>query len=308
MDKLLLSESKCALKISNTSNSWCFDRVAGYLTSWVSSGLTLVEPDPTTAAAVIPSFWRAPTDNDMPATLPYWRRFGLDAMTSRLKSFVVNSDDKTASVEVNVETSLSPPILSWAYNVKSTYTFYSNGTWKIKMHMQPHGSHPDTVPRVGLDLRLSRDLDQVSWLGPGPGESYLDKRSSQRIGVWHKSVSELHTNYDHPQENGNRVDTRWVSIVNSCGAGIRVTGERQGNGKSPKEDFQWSAGRYSAKTLEIAKHPCDLVEESATLVKLNAEAAGVGSAACGPGVAEAFEVKCCETEFSFTFEPTQVLD
>lgn len=305
-DKLLVSESRVSVKISNTSNSWHLDRITGYVTSWISSGLTLVEPDQTTGAALIPSFWRAPTDNDMPGTLPYWRRFGLDAMTSRLKSLTITADDTTASVEVNVETSLSPPILSWGYNVKSTYTFYSNGAWKVNVHMLPHGPHPDTIPRVGLDLHLPRSLDQVSWLGPGPGESYPDKRNSQRVSIWSKSVSELHTNYDHPQENGNRMDTRWIAIVNSYGAGIRVTGERYSNGQSPKETFHWSAGQYSANALEAAKHPCDLITESATLVKLNAEVAGVGSAACGPGVAEEFEVKCCETEFSFILEPTQI--
>jgi beta-galactosidase len=121
------------------------------------------------------------------------------------------------------------------------------------------------------------------------------------------NVEELQTKYEHPQENGNRMDTRWAKIVNLQGAGIKITGEVIKNeDKAPERTFQWSAGRYTAVTLEAAKHPCDLIEEDATLLKVNAEGAGLGSAACGPGMAEEFEVKCSEREFCCLLEKVDV--
>lgn len=303
-DELRVRDFQNAVQVTGSNWELQFDRVRGYITNWTSSGLTLLEPDGKTKAAIIPSFWRAPTDNDVPGTLPYWRRFGLDAITSQLRSFSVRRDDETDSVEVKTQTRLSPPILAWAYNVETTYTVFSTGSLAIRVHLRPTGSHPDTVPRVGLDVRLPQTIDQAAWLGPGPGESYPDKCSSQKVGIWSMSVEELATQYEHPQENGNRVDTRWVKMANLQGAGIQVT--REVIGDAPERTFQWSAGRYTAAALEAAKHPCDLIEEDATLLRLNAEGAGVGSAACGPGVAEEFEVKCCETEFSFLLEKVAV--
>ncbi|MCV5153381.1 beta-galactosidase small subunit, partial [Escherichia coli] len=50
-------------------------------------------------------------------------------------------------------------------------------------------------------------------------------------------------------------------------------------------------------------HPCDLVEEDATLLRLDAKVAGVGTAACGPGVREDLLVKVEEMKFSFVLEP-----
>lgn len=54
--------------------------------------------------------------------------------------------------------------------------------------------------------------------------------------------------------------------------------------------FQWAASRYSAATLQKARHPRDLIQEKEILWRLDVEAAGVGSAACGPGVKEEFQV------------------
>jgi beta-galactosidase len=48
------------------------------------------------------------------------------------------------------------------------------------------------------------------------------------------------------------------------------------------------------------------LREDATLLKLDAEVAGVGTAACGPGVKDEFQVKCRETKFSFTLEKIEI--
>ena len=306
-DELRIKNFQAAFRITGSNWSLRFDRARGYITNWVSSGITLLEPDAETGAAIIPSFWRAPTDNDVPAALPYWRRFGLDQLTSQLRSISVRTDDKIGLVEVETHTFLSPPVLDWAYNIQTTYKIYPNGSLAIHVHIRPSGSYPETVPRVGLDLRLSQTLNQVGWFGPGPGESYPDKRSSQRVGIWSKTVPELQTNYEHPQDNGNRMDTRWLTVLNSQGEGIKVTGQiARDNDKDPERAFQWAAGRHTAAVLEAARHPCDLTEEDATLLKLNAEVAGVGSAACGPGVKEEFQVSSVERNFQFVLEKVRI--
>lgn len=305
--KLQVQESKFAVQVSGSDWSLKFDRARGCLTHWISSGLALLQPDSNTGAAILPSFWRAPTDNDVPVALPYWRRFGLDQMTSQLRSFAVRIIDEADLIEVETQTLLSPPILAWGYNVQSTYTIFSNGKLNVKTCLRPAGSQPESLPRAGLNVNLPRKFDQARWFGPGPVESYPDKRSSQRVGIWSKTISELQTSYEVPQENGNRMETRWLEITNLQGIGIKVTGElSSGMNESAERTFQWTAGRYTAAALEEARHPCDLVEEDATLLKLDAEVAGVGTAACGPGVKDEFQVKCRETKFSFTLEKIEI--
>ncbi|KAK0656976.1 family 2 glycosyl hydrolase [Cercophora newfieldiana] len=282
--------------------SFTFDKARGYLTSWAVNGVQLLEVDALTHAAIIPTFWRPPTDNDNPLSVPYWKRFGVDTMTSQLRSSAVKSSN--GSVSINTVTFLSPPVLDWGFEAETQYTISASGTLNITVHLKPSGFKPDHVPRIGLSLRLPQHFDTVKWHGLGPGESYPDKRLAQQTGVFAaESISDLQTPYEVPQENGNRMGTRWVKVGGAHGTAIRVTaGDADDWSDNCNRDFSWVATRHSVKGLESAKHPCDLIEEDATLLRLDAAVAGVGTAACGPGVREDLLVKVVETKFAFTLE------
>lgn len=259
-----------------------------------------MEPDLKTGAAVIPGFWRAPTDNDVPEMLPYWNRFGVDALTSQLRSCTFTQDASTSSIRIETHTYVAPPILAWGFHINTTYTVLPTGSLSITYKMKPEGAHPTVIPRIGLNVNLTRRLDTATWNGPGPGESYPDKKSSQALGIYTLPIEALQTPYEVPQENGNRVDTRWVELCDIGGSGVRASAieTQAGSGKT----FCWAASRHSAEELTRAKHPCDLKEENATLWRVDYEVAGVGSAACGPRVAPEHEVECRELEFGFKFE------
>lgn len=98
------------------------------------------------------------------------------------------------------------------------------------------------------------------------------------------------------------METRWVEVLDVSGKGVRATMRRDGKASR----FNWAAGKYSPEMLMKAKHPCDLVEENTVLWRVDAEVAGVGSAACGPGVREEYQVKCEEVEFEVRFEVVEV--
>lgn len=288
--------------------SFAFDRARGYLTSWTVDGEPVLEAGggKGSDAAVKPGFWRPPTDNDQPGSLPYWQRFGVDAMTSQLRDLAVRRPQtppgQPRTVTVTAKTFLSPPVLDWGWTVVTDYTISTAGTLEIAVSASPSGSFPSHVPRVGLDCRLPRRLDAARWLGLGPGESYPDKAAAQRVGVWEVgSVAELHMPYEVPQEGGNRMGARWLAVTEAQGAGLRVTGRG-----ATDAGFSWSASRYADTTVQQAKHPCDLVEEDATLLRLDAKVAGVGTGACGPAVREDLLVKTEEIRFGFLLEPVGV--
>ncbi len=276
-----------------------FDRARGCLKSWVVNGSQLLETDPKTGAALYLSFWRCPTDNDRPSDELSWRRYGLDSMTSQLRS---SSIDRIGPGEIELQTItyISPPILAWGFDATTTCRITSVGCLTVKTHLVPRGAAPDFLPRIGLNIRLNKNLDTTNWLGLGPGESYPDKHSAQKVGIYTTSVADLATPYEVPQENGNRMDTRWVRMLPSSHYGLGIQASRvDGDGM-----LQWAAGQYSPETLERARHPQDLLgkEESSVLWRLDACGAGVGTAACGPGVGERYKVRCEELEFEIRLE------
>ncbi|KAK0630279.1 glycoside hydrolase family 2 protein [Bombardia bombarda] len=286
--------------------SFTFDNARGYITSWTAGGISLIEANPATGAALIPSFWRPPTDNDNPLSLPYWKRFGVNGLTSQLRSSSISSTaDK---VEITTTVFLTPAVLSWGYLTTTKYTISATGTLTIAVALKPTGYAPKHVPRVGLNLNLPRQFDAVKWHGLGPGESYPDKQQAQRVGVWSvDSVAELQTPYEVPQENGNRMATRWVTVGEPHGRGLRViAGDKSEWSENCDRNFSFLATRHSAGVIEAAAHPCDLVEDQATLLRLDAKVAGVGTAACGPGVKDDLLAKVEDMNFSFVLEAVGV--
>jgi beta-galactosidase len=291
-------------KLSLAGPGWMFtfDKVRGYLVDWEFNSEHLVELDPNTRSALTYNFWRAPTDNDRPGdtktpnSLPYWKHFGVDALTSQLRGFSAEKHAETGGFFVTTDSYLSPPVLGWGYNVHTVYTISASGSLSVKVQVKPVGPVPTSIPRLGLDLRLPKHLSQAKWFGLGPGESYPDKRLAQAIGIWSKTVDELEIPYDVPQENGNRMETRWLKLANPYGVGIKATMP------SGTKLFSWTAGRHNPKAIERALHPCDLVPEEATLLNLSSKVAGVGSAACGPGVRDDLQVKVQDDEFEFLLE------
>ncbi|SPO00325.1 related to beta-galactosidase [Cephalotrichum gorgonifer] len=288
------------VEITGTNFNFIFDRSRGSLKSWSVDGKTLLHADPKTSVAAIPSFWRPATDNDQSGSIPYWRRFGVDALTSQVRSFSIDTSNPQAVV-IKAHTFLTPPVLDWGYSAEIEYTVFATGALSIDVtRLSPTGSKPDHIPRVGLNLYGSKALEEVSWFGLGPGESYPDKKASQRVGIWGvEGVAELQTAYDVPQENGNREDTRWLA-VGSRGAGLRAT--RLGSSAEDSK-FSFIVSQYSDDTVEDARHPPDLTEDEGLHLRLDARVAGVGTGACGPAVREDLMVKTENYKFAFLLEP-----
>lgn len=283
--------------ISGPHYTFVFDSARGAPTAWTVNGVSLLEADPTTGLAINPSFWRPATDNDVPDSLPYWERFGVNTMESQLRSFEIDSKSNPNQVVVKTRTFITPPVLAWGFDAEIVYTVTSTGSLKVDVTLKPDGAIPKHVPRAGLNLRLSKQLDKVAWYGLGPGESYPDKKSAQRVGVWDvETVKDLQTPYEVPQENANRMEARWVALTDAHDAGVRATTLSAG------ELFSWLASNHSTETVHAARHPPDLVAEDATLLRLDYKVAGVGSAACGPGVREDLLVKVEEMKFGFVLE------
>ncbi|KAK4167171.1 glycoside hydrolase [Cladorrhinum sp. PSN259] len=296
---------------------FALSKTTGYINAWKVGYETMLHADTSVSGRGKPGmslgFWRPPTDNDMPLSLPYWKRFGVDALTSQLRSFKVNpltppqhDGGQVRAVTAVAEVYISPPVLDWGFDARIEYTIRADGALSVHVSLKAVGYHPEHVPRVGLDLRLHPRLDEVKWLGLGPGESYPDKKAAQRVDV-HKvdSVRKMHTSYDVPQENGNRMETRWVKLAEPMGfPGLRATSTSTSSSEGEENTFNFQVSRHSAEMIENAKHPCDLVEEhDAALLRLDAKVAGVGTAACGPGVREDLLVKVGDvTEFGFNLE------
>jgi beta-galactosidase len=218
-------------------------------------------PYPVHAAAL--DFWRAPTDNDAPAVARAWRRAGLDRLTR--KTLAVQCGEDGLCLRQRIAPAGADfgflAILTWTADGLLFVQVTSEGTW------------PCPLPKVGLRLVLDAAVEEVTWFGRGPGEAYRDTYQATRVGRFSAPVDSLATPYVRPQENGNRLHARRLTLSGPAGRSLAVTGY-------PHVDF--TVRRWSPELLTAAKHSPDLVPDGRIYVHLDAAHHGIGSASCGP--------------------------
>jgi beta-galactosidase len=290
-----LSDERAYLTLNSPEFSFEFDKRLGQLTKWSVKGNDIL--DGLNAPEL--TFWRAPTDNDIPHDAEVWTLFGVDSVQKQVRS-VRYELEPTGIFKIVVQSFMSPPILAWGFDTTTTYTIHGNGEIRIHIHAMPRGPIPKILPRFGLEMGLNKTIGKVKWFGRGPGESYSDKKEAARFGVWTNTVDDMMVNYEFPQENGNRTDTRWVHLTNSKGFGIRATlgCEKPERGKG----FDFSVQRFSAHELQRAKHPYELGTSDSVLFRIDGGHQGLGTASCGPGTLEQHQLLCQELDFTVDLE------
>ncbi|OQV10824.1 hypothetical protein CLAIMM_14760 [Cladophialophora immunda] len=312
-ESLATSFQRHIVTVHGADFSISFDRSFGHISSWVYKDWQLLGGHTSSGRTPLKlGFWRPPTDNDAAWQTKAWKHWGLDSLTVQKRQLDIQRLDG-GDVQLKVVTYIGPPILAWRFRVETTYIIERTGAVSIRAHVRPEGAAtatatPETLPRAGWDIQLSRAFDRATWFGLGPGESYRDKRSAQKVGIYNASVDDLHTPYEVPQENGNRMSTRWLRMrqarrtsSSSAAPGIQAT---MTSGKlNPDGHFHFAVSKYSAAELERARHRAELVEAEAVYLRVDVDVSGVGTGACGPGIQSRDLVKCEEMDFELVLEP-----
>ena len=143
------------------------------------------------------------------------------------------------------------------------------------------------LPRVGYELALTDPNAAFTYFGKGPGENYCDLHRYAAYGLWDSTAEQEYVPYIRPQEHGNHIGVRYLSFRN----GPTVTAETP---------FECNVSRYSSAELAAKKHGPELETDGKTHVRIDYRNSGMGSASCGPELAEPYRLSEKEISFRFT--------
>jgi len=169
-----------------------------------------------------------------------------------------------------IESHTSNPNVTTSFENRFVYTISDSGKMTMDHTVTPIGKMPEWLPRVGIQMVLDSALDQVKWYGRGPFETYPDRKTGAKIGVWAGSVADQYVPYLIPQENGNKTDVRWVTLQNAKGKGIKI---------SAPETFSFSALPVQADNLSRSLYPFQLKPFGGVTLNLDYALSGVGCTA-----------------------------
>ena len=221
------------------------------------------------------ALWRAPTDNDglkladMQDLKPLgrWRAAGLDA----LECLRTETRSRGAKTVVECEWLGTDPAL--VITQREQWTHLPDGSVIVTEDIRvPDGI--DDLGRIGLRWDLLPELDEVTWYGRGPVESYPDRRRGAYLGRFTQTVADQYVPYVVPQEHGGHADTRWGVVHDGDGRGLLVTAA---------EPFQWNVSQFTPEELTAATHSEELEPSRiATTMHLDYRHRGLGTLSCGP--------------------------
>jgi beta-galactosidase len=151
--------------------------------------------------------------------------------------------------------------------------------------------HAPTLPRLGLRFFLPRDFDTLTYFGYGPYESYIDKHQASVKDVYASTVKAQHEPYLKPQDNGSHYDCNWMQLAGK-NASLLAHGE----------SFSFSVSPYTQEELTEKMHEFELKPCGDTVLCLDAQNAGCGSASCGPTLLPQYRVTD-EIDWEITLSP-----
>lgn len=252
--KITIKESSKELIVSNEKISIVFDTDMGVLSSYAYENNKLVQKP------IQPNFWRATTDNDRAVIqriegIKIWK----EASTNQKLIDFDYDTLKDGTVQVNTKHQLAGTAL-----YSTTYSIRPNGLISIDNTLQAPINLAN-IPRVGLQMEVPNQLQQVKWYGKGPHENYIDRNSSSFVGRYDATLENFGESYVYPQEYANRTDTRWAQFVDNTGKGLQIEGGL----------FEFSAYPYTIENLENAELVCDLKKTNGITITIDHRQQGV---------------------------------
>ncbi|MBQ3185965.1 MAG: DUF4981 domain-containing protein [Alistipes sp.] len=218
-----------------------------------------------------PEFYRALTENDYGVqksgggdkrqTWKPWREATLELRSFELKS----PSEATARYY----------IASTGAEVAMQYEIGNSGEVWVTMEMTPDKSRTDirNMARFGLRTAMPASFDRIEFYGKGPHETYIDRLSGARRGLFRQQVVEqYHHGYVRPQESGTHAELDWWQVKDSAGRGLEFRAEKP---------FSASALHYSLEQLDI-NHPdyqkldSDLQPNGRTNIHVDGRQQGLG--------------------------------
>ena len=131
-------------------------------------------------------------------------------------------------------------------------------------------------------------MNQVTYYGLGPIESYIDKKWASWHGLFSANVKDMHEDYLRPQENGSHHDCDFMTLK-SENLSLTAVGENT---------FAFNASVYTQEELTEKAHNYELEEAPYTVLCLDYRHSGIGSGSCGPQLAKEYQLN----EETFTFK------
>ncbi|MCA9263961.1 MAG: DUF4981 domain-containing protein, partial [Planctomycetales bacterium] len=217
------------------------------------------------AEPLVPNFWKVPNDNQLGND--YLRRLGAWYGAAENRELTSLDVEPSSGGSVRVTAELKLPVNDAAYRL--IYDIFTDERLAVTAQYRPTtDNRAPLMPRMGITLAIPQRYNQVEWYGRGPHSSYIDRQTGAEIALYRQTVDGLAFPYIRSQDNGNHTETRWFTITDEAGRGLKVS--------AVDEPINFSAWPYRLDDLRQAKHDFELPRRETNTIFVDHKVHGVG--------------------------------
>ncbi|MBR8538220.1 DUF4981 domain-containing protein [Carboxylicivirga sediminis] len=211
-----------------------------------------------------PDFWRALTDNDRGGIKGASAKVPKLYTWEKANAWLINEfTEQEVGNTIVITAKGNLPVIDAEYS--QTYTVYGNGEVDVACSYTAGEIKLPMMIRQGTELVLAAGYDNVEWFGT-EGPTYND-RNNELVGVYQSTVDKLWVEYSSPQENGYRSNTRWVTMTNASGKGLKITGD---------EVIGFGAAHYPKAEMHRAEYSFELTKHAEVFLNIDHKQMGIG--------------------------------
>ncbi len=298
-----LTDSGEKLAVSGKDFEYVFSKETGQIASLKYLGKEMIRE-----GAKL-SVWRAPLANDLDnwatrganlnpckpdlgnSPAGSWYYYGIDKLHFSLDEFTILKKDSN-KILIDIRDHAEGTTYTTAFDNHYLYTIDGTGELSIDHTVTPQGAMPGWLPKIGLRWIIDKSLDRVTWYGRGPFETYPDRKTGARVGIYKKTVQEMAESYLVPQDYGCRTDNRWVKLETADGTGLQFSGS---------EFFNFSTQAHTINNLTRARYPYQLQPIDGYTFNFDYATSGVGCTAIS--VLDQYRVLPKEYHFTVHIKP-----
>ena len=229
----------------------------------------------------------------------YWYKYGLDSLVHQVIAVEKYISGFDALIKLKIEShSINYPEL--VFHQQLEYNVLSTGDLVLMHKINADIDSPDLYARdwfpisylqkMGLKLILSENIKSVAWYGPGPFETYPDRKTGAKTGLYEQEIQNMVFPYLIVQDFNNHTDVRWLSLKSEDGKGMLI---------SCKDHFNFSVDPFF--NLNDAWYPFQLKRSKNPVLNVDYLVTGLGGTPVR--VRSKYRTYPAEYEYRLIFRP-----
>lgn len=253
--------------LENDNVSFRVDTNTGLITKYSVGGKDIFVDGESFTPSMISNLLRNPTGGDIVSSAV--TSADRNVLTSLSKNYaetktlpdgykITRVSDKQYRIELNYIWVTYPiqSMRAFSYDTHYTvvYDVYSDGEIQVSVKYQPTVNSVAPLELSSV-MTLTSDFKTMSWHGMGPGETYSDKTSDNRVGVYEdvSIVDQLGSGYLYGTGSGDKTDLRWMALEREDGSGIVITSDTELFAANVSKEYPWNTANYVSSGSSAAK-------------------------------------------------------